>query len=263
VVEVFLHAPPHVLVHRYRARAATGLRAPVHNDGQRAAELEAHLQECPYRPLGIGRLIRVDAREAADCVADGVICTIRSLRNKGDEHHGAEFARPSMFVGSCLCGSVAFQFERIAGPFELCHCTRCRKSSGSAFAAGLAVETKGFCITRGEELIAGYALPVVDRPPAYKRFFCRQCGGPTPDPTPSGDTLEVPAGCLDGDIDAHPDRHIFVEHAPAWDAGYDTLPRLTKQKLYACRALRARNAGTGTGSNTSMEGSRKRKEVRR
>ncbi|MCZ6459403.1 MAG: aldehyde-activating protein, partial [Gammaproteobacteria bacterium] len=39
-----------------------------------------------------------------------------------------------MYKGQCLCGAVAFEVEEIIGPFELCHCTRCRKSTGSAFA---------------------------------------------------------------------------------------------------------------------------------
>jgi hypothetical protein len=33
--------------------------------------------------------------------------------------------------GSCLCGGVRFELDRAAGPFEICHCNRCRKVSGS------------------------------------------------------------------------------------------------------------------------------------
>ena len=38
-------------------------------------------------------------------------------------------------TGSCLCGGVRFEVDRVVGPFELCHCNRCRKVSGSAFTA--------------------------------------------------------------------------------------------------------------------------------
>ena len=42
-----------------------------------------------------------------------------------------------MIRGSCLCGDVAWQVD---GPVELmshCHCSRCRKSHGAAFATAL------------------------------------------------------------------------------------------------------------------------------
>jgi hypothetical protein len=39
-----------------------------------------------------------------------------------------------MMRGSCLCGGVRFEVDRAVGPFELCHCSRCRKASGSALA---------------------------------------------------------------------------------------------------------------------------------
>ncbi len=49
-----------------------------------------------------------------------------------------------MIRGQCLCGGVQFEIERARGPFELCHCARCRKVSGSAFMAGLGVRTEDF-----------------------------------------------------------------------------------------------------------------------
>ena len=42
-----------------------------------------------------------------------------------------------MMQGGCLCGAVRFELDRAVGPFELCHCNRCRKTTGSAYAAGL------------------------------------------------------------------------------------------------------------------------------
>ena len=44
-----------------------------------------------------------------------------------------------MIQGGCLCGGVRFEIDRAVGPFELCHCRRCRKASGSAFMAGIGV----------------------------------------------------------------------------------------------------------------------------
>ena len=84
--------------------------------------------------------------------------------------------------GSCLCGSVEFAIERVVGPFELCHCPRCRKASGSAFVAAVGVQAAGFRLLAGADLIRTYEAPIRERPPAYRVAFCVRCGSPVPDP---------------------------------------------------------------------------------
>jgi hypothetical protein len=137
--------------------------------------------------------------------------------------------------GSCLCGGVVFEIARAAGPFELCHCTRCRKASGSAYVAGLGVDAADFRLLAGGELIRRFEAPVVERPPPYRTAFCARCGSPVPDPPPGAKGFEIPAGLLDGDPEIRPDRHIFVEHRPAWTPAGDDLPQLTKAELIAFR----------------------------
>ena len=61
-----------------------------------------------------------------------------------------------MFRGSCLCGGVRFEIERAVGPFELCHCTRCRKVSGSAYLTWLGVRREDFRLLQGADLIKTY-----------------------------------------------------------------------------------------------------------
>src|SRR6185295_8013045 len=118
--------------------------------------------------------------------------------------------------GSCLCGGVQFEIERAVGPFELCHCSRCRKASGSAFVSGLGVRTADYRLLQGKELIASYDAPLLEAPPPYRVFFCRRCGSPTPDPEPSGSWFEIPAGLLDDDPALRPDRHIYVDRKAPW-----------------------------------------------
>ena len=137
--------------------------------------------------------------------------------------------------GSCLCGGVVFEVARAVGPFELCHCTRCRKASGSAFVAGLGVDVADWRLLAGADLIRRYAAPVVERPPPYRTAFCGRCGSPVPDPPPGTTWFEIPAGLLDGDPEIRPDRHIFVEHRPSWTPRGDALPQLTKAELVALR----------------------------
>jgi hypothetical protein len=116
-----------------------------------------------------------------------------------------------MIHGSCLCGGIRFEFTKPAGPFELCHCTRCRKVTGSAFFSGLHVLIEDFRLVEGHELITTYEAPILREPPAYRVSFCSRCGSPVPNPAASSGLVEIPAGLLDDDPTMKPDKHIFVE----------------------------------------------------
>jgi hypothetical protein len=140
-----------------------------------------------------------------------------------------------MIRGSCLCGGVQFELDGAVGPFELCHCSRCRKASGSAFVAGLGVRVQDFRLLSGRELIRTYEAPIREHPPAYGVAFCSHCGSPVPSPPPDATWFAVPAGVLDDDPVLRPERHIFVERKSPWFALSDSLPRLTKAELVALR----------------------------
>jgi hypothetical protein len=43
----------------------------------------------------------------------------------------------NQYLGSCLCGAVTFKVQGSFERFFLCHCSRCRKDTGSAHAANL------------------------------------------------------------------------------------------------------------------------------
>ena len=145
-----------------------------------------------------------------------------------------------MLRGSCLCGGVRFEVAKAVGPFELCHCTRCRKASGSAFTACLGILAADFRLLAGAELIASFDAPILRAPPAYRSSFCRRCGSPVPNPDPAADWFEIPAGLLDDDPRLRPDRHIFVEHRAPWFESADALPRLTAPELAAWRRQHGR-----------------------
>lgn len=147
-----------------------------------------------------------------------------------------------MIRGSCLCGAVTFEVERAVGPFELCHCNRCRKVSGSAFMAGVAVSRGEFRLLTGRDRIKRYEAPLLESPPRYTVCFCLDCGSPLPDPDggPASETIEIPAGLLDDDPVLRPDKHIFVELNAAWFPITDTLPQMDKETLRRHRAVKSR-----------------------
>ena len=144
------------------------------------------------------------------------------------------------FTGGCLCGAVRFEIKQVCGPFELCHCNRCRKSSGSAFVAAVGVRTEDFQLLTGREFIHHFEAPILDRPPAYTTSFCRRCGSPVPDPDQSGEWFEITAGSLDEDPEMTPDKHIFIELKAPWYKITDSLPQLDKQALIRFRHNRFR-----------------------
>jgi hypothetical protein len=144
-----------------------------------------------------------------------------------------------MIHGSCLCGAIRFEFSKAAGPFELCHCSRCRKVTGSAFFAGLYVRGEDFRYVQGEELITTYEAPILREPPAYRASFCSRCGSPVPPLTTRSRSglLEIPAGLLDDDPGMKPDKHIFVEVKSPWFEITDDLPQLDLPGLIALRTI--------------------------
>ncbi len=143
-----------------------------------------------------------------------------------------------MISGGCLCGAIRFEIDAFVGPFELCHCSRCRKSSGSAFVSGIGVRARNFRWLRGPDSIRTYEAPVVEHPPGYRSTFCGVCGSPAPDlvgTTEEDDWIEVAAGTLDGDPVLRPDRHIFIECGSQWFEIADALPQTTKEELIVMR----------------------------
>ena len=146
-----------------------------------------------------------------------------------------------MIRGSCLCGGVRFEISKAAGPFELCHCRRCKKASGSAFAAGVGVMTGDFRLLEGNELIATYDAPILRTPPPYRNSFCRRCGSPVPNPQPGAKWFEIPAGLLDDDPGLKPDKHIFIEYKAPWFELTDRIPRYDQPALVELRARKPKN----------------------
>ena len=139
--------------------------------------------------------------------------------------------------GCCLCGEVNFQIVTSAenpgmlAPFELCHCNRCRKSSGTAFVAGIRVRTDAFSFLSGEGLIDTFEAPIVNAPPPYTTAFCRRCGSPVPNPDMDSEYFEIAAGLLDDDPGVMPDKHIYVEFKSSWYGIIDDLPKFTAAQI--------------------------------
>lgn len=124
--------------------------------------------------------------------------------------------------GSCQCGAVKFH---ISGPFEsffLCHCSRCRKDTGSAHAANLFSTVAKITWLSGEDRIKTYRVPES----RHEKSFCSECGSAVPGIQMDGALLVVPAGSLDTPVDIRPNAHICLSSRANWDDGLDEVSRL-------------------------------------
>jgi hypothetical protein len=131
--------------------------------------------------------------------------------------------------GSCLCGAVRFNLTGTPTAFDLCHCSRCREASGSAFLAELEFKEAKLEWVSGGSLVKTYEAPVRKTPPGYRRTFCTVCGAPVP--TVDRGMVRVPAGTLDDDPGIRPQRHIFVDFKASWFEITDSLGQFgTKPK---------------------------------
>jgi hypothetical protein len=127
----------------------------------------------------------------------------------------------------CLCGAVRLRMSEAASETYHCHCSMCRKASGSLFQTFSAYPRAGFAYLSGKESLACYRSS-----PGVARWFCRSCGCQLlceVDAVP--DLVYVNSGAIDGG--AHPghpqstERHIFVGSKVPWLEIGDGLPQFT------------------------------------
>ena len=78
-----------------------------------------------------------------------------------------------MLKEKCLCEGVMIEIDAPLGPIIACHCSSCRRSTGSAFNPNASVSAERFRITSGHELVREFS-----KAPGNYRAFCSRCGSP-------------------------------------------------------------------------------------
>lgn len=122
--------------------------------------------------------------------------------------------------GGCLCGSVKYE---INGPVHLlshCHCSMCRKFSGSAFLTFARTRVEHFAWVLGKDKISTYASSANGI-----RCFCTTCGSPLPIVREALPNALIPAGTLENDPGIRPTLHIFASDKAPWLTIDDSLPQ--------------------------------------
>lgn len=122
-------------------------------------------------------------------------------------------------AGSCLCGEVRYAVSGAFERFYLCHCSRCRKDTGSAHAANQFSGSAELTWLAGADRVRTYPLPGT----RHVHSFCDNCGSALP--TERADGLLVPAGSLDSELTQRPNGIIFTASSAPWSRDLSPVPR--------------------------------------
>ena len=117
-------------------------------------------------------------------------------------------------TANCLCGGVAIEVTGKVGPLVHCHCSSCRKASGTAFSSNANVRRAYWRWVSGEDLIREF-----ESSPGVYRAFCSRCGSPVysrwdADP----DMLRLRLGLVNEDPERRALAHYWVESKAPWFA---------------------------------------------
>jgi len=125
------------------------------------------------------------------------------------------------YTGGCLCGKVRFEINGKIRNIIYCHCSKCRKAQGSAFATNGNVDAEAFKILSGGNELTAYELT-----PGQTKYFCKHCGSPIISRNQSSpDKVRVRLGTIESDIDERPGAHIFVASKANWEEICGELPQ--------------------------------------
>lgn len=118
-----------------------------------------------------------------------------------------------MALGECNCGAVAFEIHTDLSGVFVCHCSICRRSTGSNGVAVVVIDNDAFRWIRGEQQIATWKKPNAD----WQTWFCRTCGSPLPGANDES-RMFVPAGLISDSSEAlRVIHHIWVSSKAGWD----------------------------------------------
>src|SRR5262249_13402438 len=129
--------------------------------------------------------------------------------------------------GHCLCGRVEFEIDGSRFKLYQCHCSLCRRQSGSSSNAAAIISAEKFRWLSGLEFISSWTKDT-----GFRSDFCWPCGSPVPNPLRNMPYVWVPAGLLENGEGLLIAAHLCVASKAPWDSillggrHYDAAPDL-------------------------------------
>jgi hypothetical protein len=122
-------------------------------------------------------------------------------------------------AGQCLCGAVHYAVSDEFAYAANCHCSNCRRATGSAFKPFAGIARDKLAITEGDDslMIFGDA--------SGNDTHCKVCGSLLYSLVRDGTFVHVAMGTLVDDPSIRPTKHIFVGSKAPWFTIADDLPQ--------------------------------------
>jgi hypothetical protein len=126
----------------------------------------------------------------------------------------------SLLAGRCLCGAVQYAVKDEFVYALNCHCSNCRRATGSAFKPFAGIERNKLGTTQGQD-----DLLIFGDENAAHDVHCKICGSLLFSVVREGEFAHVTLGTLSDTPTIRPTAHIFVGSKAPWYSITDELPQ--------------------------------------
>jgi len=126
---------------------------------------------------------------------------------------------PGSLAGKCFCGSVQYAVADAFAYAMNCHCSNCRRTTGSAFKPFAGIERERFAVSRGQDKL------LIHGDDKANDTHCRLCGSLLFSVVRDGAFVHVAMGTLVDEPSIRPTKHIFVGSKAPWFVITDDLPQ--------------------------------------
>jgi hypothetical protein len=136
-------------------------------------------------------------------------------------------AKARLLSGGCFCGAVRYT---VADEFAYalnCHCSNCRRTTGSAFKPFAGIARHKLSISQGHDRLMTYGDETTHD------AHCGRCGSLLYSVVREGAYAHVTLGTLADDPSIRPTAHIFVGSKAPWFEITDDLPQYQEHVVKA------------------------------
>jgi len=114
--------------------------------------------------------------------------------------------------GKCLCGAIEFELHGELPNLYQCHCSLCRKVTGSSANAAFRIAADQLTWISGNVQIREFVTES-----GFKSHFCATCGSPVPNLTSNDSAYWIPVGLLEDSGELELVAHLYVASRASWD----------------------------------------------
>jgi hypothetical protein len=130
-------------------------------------------------------------------------------------------------AGKCFCGAVHYTVADAFLYAANCHCSNCRRTTGSAFKPFAGIERDRLRVTQGADSLMSFGDE------NGHDAHCKACGSLLYSVVRAGAYVHVAMGTLVDDPTIRPTAHIFVGSKAPWFTITDDLPQYDEHVVLA------------------------------